>query len=135
MADAERQLAVEGAQRLRVAAFAVLSGLLFFGGQVWVTITSSTQPTIGVLQGLAPAFSGLKEAAIDPRTIKEHFLVHNQVSLVAGFAISAIGVLMMIAPLRYLAASERHRAPTASPLTFQFALAGPLLYGICLLAF
>jgi hypothetical protein len=134
MADAERQLALEGAQRLRVAAFAVASGLLFFGGQIWFAITNSKAPTIGVLQGLAPAFQGLKEAAKDPRTVEEQFLVHHQIALIAALAISGIGVLMMIAPLRYLSAAERSRSATPSALTGQFALAGPVLYGIFLLA-
>ena len=131
MADAERQLAVEGAQRLRVAALAVASGLLFFGGQLWISVIGSKEPTIGLLQGLAPAFHGLKQAAVDPRTIKEQFLVHHQTTLlIAAFVISGIGVLMMIGPLRYLAAAERLRSPTPSPLNGQFALAGPILYGV-----
>jgi hypothetical protein len=135
MADAERQLAVEGAQRLRVAVLAVLSGVLFFGGQIWITLIGTKEPTIGLLQGLAPAFQGLKEAKVDPRTIKEQFLIHHQVPLVAAFAISGIGVLMMIAPMRYLSGAERRRAATPSPLTSQFALAGPVMYGVFLLVF
>lgn len=135
MADAERQLAVEGAQRLRVAALAVTSGLFFFGGQIWFAITNSKAPTIGLLQGLAPAFKGLKQAAIDPRTIEEQFLVGHQGALIAALAISGAGVLMMIAPMRYLASAERHRSATPSALTGQFALAGPILYGVFLLAF
>ena len=135
MVDAERQLVVEGAQRSRVAACAVLAGVLFFGGQVWVTLTGTSEPTIGLLQGLAPAFKGLKEAVIDPRTIKEQFLVHHEFALIAGFAISGIGVLAMIVPLRYLASAERHRAQAPSALTGQFALAGPIMYGVFLLAF
>jgi hypothetical protein len=135
MADAERQLAVEGAQRPRVAALSVLAGLLFFGGQIWTTLTLSKEASIGILQGLAPAFSGLKEAAIDPRTVREQFLVHHQFTLIAGFVISGIGVIAMIAPLRYLASAERFRAPTPSALTGQFALGGPIMYGVFLLAF
>src|ERR1700722_9433522 len=99
MADAERQLAVEGAQRQRIAALAGLSGLLFFCAQLWITVTGSKEPSIGVFQGLAPAFKGLKQAAVDPRTVKEQFLVHHQVVLIAAFAPSGIGVLMMIGPL------------------------------------
>ena len=135
MADAERQLAVEGAQRLRVGALAVLAGLLFFGGQIWTTLTVSKEASIGLLQGLAPAFNGLREAATDPRTIREQFLVHHQFTLIAAFVISGIGVIAMIAPMRYLASAERHRSATPSALTGQFALAGPIMYGVFLLAF
>jgi len=135
MADAERQLAVEGAQRPRVAALAVLSGVLFFGGQIWITLTGSKEPSIGLLQGLSPAFKGLKEALTDPRTIKEQFLVHHQLSLIAAFVISGIGAVMMIVPLRYLASAERFRSASPSALTSQFAIAGPIMYGVFLLVF
>jgi hypothetical protein len=135
MADAERQLAVEGAQRLRVAACAVVAGLFFFGGQLWVTTIGAKEQTIGILQGLAPALNGLRAAAIDPRTVHEQFLVHNQVVLIAAFVISNLGTLAMIIPLRYLAAAERVRSPAPSALPERLALYGPILLAVFLPAF
>ena len=135
MADAERQLAVEGAQRLRVAACAVVAGLFFFGGQLWVTTIGAKEQTIGILQGLAPALHGLRAAAIDPRTVHEQFLVHNQVALIAAFVISNLGTLAMIVPLRYLAAAERVRSPAPSGLPERLALYGPILLAVFLPAF
>ena len=130
MADAERQLAVEGAQRFRAAACALVAGIFFFGGEIWVSAIGAGEPTIGVLQGLTPAFSGRAAATIDPRTIKEQFLVHHQFALIAAFVISNLGVLAMIVPLRYLARAESARAERPSALTGQFALVGPLMLGI-----
>ena len=135
MADAERQLAVEGAQRLRVAACAVVAGMFFFGGQLWVTTIGAKEQTIGILQGLAPALNGLRAAAIDPRTVHEQFLVHNQVALIAAFVISNLGTLAMIMPLRYLAAAERVRSPAPSALPERLALYGPILLAVFLPAF
>jgi hypothetical protein len=135
MADAERQLAVEGAQRPRVAAAAVLAGLFFFGGQLWVAAIGAKEQTIGVLQGLAPAFKGLAAAAIDPRTVHEQFLVHHQVPLIAAFVISNLGTVAMILPLRYLAAAERSRSPAPSVIVGHLALYGPILLGIFLPAY
>ncbi len=135
MADAERQLAVEGAQRLRVAAFSVLAGLFFFGGQLWVTAIGAKEQTIGVLQGLAPAFNGLRAAQIDPRTVHEQFLVHHQAALIAAFLISNLGALAMIMPLRYLAAAERLRSPAPSAVVGYLALYGPILLAVFLPAF
>jgi len=135
MADVERQLAVEGAQRLRVAALSVLAGLFFFGGQLAVTAVGAKEQTIGVLQGLAPALHGLSAAAIDPRTVHEQFLVHHQVALIAAFLISNLGALAMIAPLRYLAAAERARSPAPSALIGHLALYGPILLAVFLPAF
>jgi hypothetical protein len=135
MADAERQLVVEGAQRARAAASAVTAGLFFFGGQLWVAVVSAKEPTIGILQGLAPALRGMAAAAVDPRTVHEEFLVHHQYSLIAAFVISNIGALLMIVPLRYLAAAERARSHAPSKLAAQLALYGPILLAIFLPAF
>ena len=135
MAAAERQLAVEGAQRVRVAAAAVVAGLFFFGGQLWVTAIGAKEQTIGVLQGLEPALHGLRAAAVDPRTVHEQFLVHHQVALLAAFLISNLGALAMIMPLRYLAAAERARSPAPSALAGHLALYGPILLAVFLPAF
>lgn len=135
MADAERQLAVEGAQRLRVAAAAVVAGLLFFGGQLWVAAIGAKEQTVGILQGLAPALNGQAAAKIDPRTVHEQFLVHHQVALLVAFAISNLGTLTMILPLRYLAAAERVRSPAPSPVLAYLALYGPILLAVFLPAY
>jgi hypothetical protein len=135
MADAERQLAVEGAQRPRVAAAAVLAGLFFFGGQLWVAAIGAKEQTVGVLQGLAPAFKGMAAATIDPRTVHEQFLVHHQVPLIVAFVISNLGTLAMILPLRYLAAAERVRSPAPSVIVGHLALYGPILLAIFLPAY
>jgi hypothetical protein len=135
MADAERQLAVEGAQRVRVAALSVVAGVFFFGGQLWVTAIGAKEQTIGVLQGLEPALHGLRAAAVDPRTVHEQFLVHHQVALIAAFVISNLGALAMIMPLRYLAAAERARSAAPSALAGHLALYGPILLAVFLPAF
>jgi hypothetical protein len=135
MADAERQLAVEGAQRVRVAACALTAGLFFFGGQLWVAVVGAKEPTIGVLQGLTPAFHGLAAAAVDPRTIHEQFLVSHQYSLIASFLISNLGALGMLVPLRYLAGAEMARSPTPSRIAGQLALFGPIMLAVFLPAF
>jgi hypothetical protein len=135
MADAERQLAVEGAQRVRVAACALTAGLFFFGGQLWVAVIGAKEPTVGVLQGLAPAFHGMAAAMTDPRTVHEQFLVAHQYSLIASFVISNLGALGMLVPLRYLAAAEQARSPTPSKIASYLALYGPILLAVFLPTF
>jgi hypothetical protein len=135
MADAERQLEVEGAQRVRVAACSLTAGLFFFGGQLWIAVIGAKEQTIGILQGLNPAFHGLAAAAVDPRTIHEQFLVSHQYSLIASFLISNFGALLMIGPLRYLAGAELARSATPSKIGYQLALYGPILLAVFLPAF
>src|ERR1700738_481412 len=102
MAEAERQLTVEGAQRLRVAVASVFAGILLFGGDLWVGLIQAKDPSIGLLQGLAPALRGAAASAIDPRTAHEQFVIHHQTSLILGFLVSSLGALALIVPLRYL---------------------------------
>ncbi len=130
MADAERQLAVEGAQRTRVGALAVLAGVLLFGGELWAAVVEAKTPTVGLLQGVRPALNGLAAAAVDPRTAQEHFLVHHQLPLIASLVLGAVGWVAVSFPLRYLAAAERLRSPAPSAITGYLAQYGPWLVAL-----
>jgi len=132
MDDAERQLALEGAARRRVAAFAVLAGLLYFGGELWSSLIEAKDPSVGILQGLAPALRGQRAAPIDPRTIHEHFLVNHQVTLIIALVAIGLGAAAMSVPLRYLADAENLRSPAASRVTPYLARFAPLLIAIFL---
>jgi hypothetical protein len=130
MADAEHQLAVEGAQRRMVGALAVLSGVLLFAGELWAAVVEAKTPTVGLFQGLRPALHGLAAAAVDPRTAQERFLVHHQVPLIASLVISAVGWVAMTFPLRYMAAAERLRSPQPQALTGYLAQFAPWLVAL-----
>lgn len=135
MAEAEPQLAVEGAQRARVAAFSVAAGLLLFAGNLWSALIEAKSPTVGLLQGLGPALHGAAAAAIDPRTLQEQFLANHQVTLILAVVLSAVGAVAMSFPLRYLAAAERLRAPTPSPIAGYLAQYGPIVMAVFLPAY
>ena len=131
MAEAERpHLAVEGAQRARVAAASVAAGLLLFGGALWTALIEAKDPSVGVLQGLAPALHGLAVNPIDPRTVHEQFLVHHQTMLILAWVVSSLGAIAMIFPLRYLAAAERARSATPSMIPSYLAQYAPLLIAL-----
>jgi len=131
MADAERQLAVEGAQRVRVAVCAIVAGVFFFGGQLWVATIAAKEQTVGLLQGLTPAFHHLAVAAVDPRTVHENFLVNHQVALIVAFVLSyLVGAGAMVVPLRYLAAAERLRSAAPSPFIGYLASYGPVFVAV-----
>jgi hypothetical protein len=128
--SAERQLAAEGAQRIRVGAVAVAAGALLFGGALLAAIVEAKSPTVGLLQGLAPALSGLPAAKVDPRTAQETFLVSHQWSLIIAFVLSALAAAGMIVPLTFLAKAERLRSPNPSPITLYLARYSPLLLAL-----
>jgi hypothetical protein len=132
MNDAERQLELEGAQRTRVAAFALLAGLLYFGGELGSALIEAKDPSVGLLQGLAPALQGLASAKRDPRTVHETFLVHHQVTLIIALVAIGLGAAVMTFPLRYLAQAESTRSAVPSRVTPYLARYAPLLIAIFL---
>ncbi|MGD0197285.1 MAG: hypothetical protein ABSC56_05190 [Solirubrobacteraceae bacterium] len=104
MDDRERQLEIEGAQRRRVAALAILAGVLYLIGQILVEVlVTSKSPSIGLLQGLAPALQhGAKAAAVDPRLADARFLDKHAVTDLVGWILSGIALVAMSWPLGYL---------------------------------
>jgi hypothetical protein len=127
---AERQLEAEGARRVAVGAAAVVGGALLFGGALWAAIVEAKSPTVGLLQGLAPALSGHAAASVDPRTAQEHFLISHQLSLIVAFVLSAAAAALMIVPLSYLAQAERVRSATPSAITTYLARYAPLMLAL-----
>ncbi len=118
MDDRERQLEIEGAQRSRVAAMAIAGGILYLIGQlILLVLISAKEPAVGILQGLSPALHGLKAAAVDPRAIDEHFLNKHAAENIVASVISALGLVAMVWPLRYLREAEVARSGRPSRVT------------------
>ncbi len=154
MDDLERQLAREGAGRGQVAVAAVLAGLLLIAGAVYGTLgVLAKLPTVGVVQGLAPALRGQAAATVDPRSARLAFFDHHAGALILASVLVTIGILGIIPVLRYLyeatvfrleralaakvdsgsgaAAVRGPRLPRAALL---LAVGGAALNGICQLA-
>ena len=107
MAERERQLEIEGAQRRRVGSLAIAAGVLYLVGQLLVLVLiSSKEPQTGLLQGLSPALHGAKAAAVDPRVIDERYLDKHAIVNVVAWLVGAAGLALMAWPLRYLRAAE-----------------------------
>ncbi|HEX2703228.1 MAG TPA: hypothetical protein VHM72_07335 [Solirubrobacteraceae bacterium] len=117
MDDRERQLEIEGAQRQRVGMLAIAAGSLYLIGQLLILVLiSSKEPATGLLQGLAPALHGAKEAVVDPRVIDERYLDKHAVENVIAWLVGAAGLALMAWPLRYLRDAEVARGGKPSRL-------------------
>jgi hypothetical protein len=135
MDDRERQLEIEGAQRRPVAMIAVAAGLLYLIGEFLVgLVISAKTPTVGVLQGLAPALQGLKAAQVDPRTAIQLFVDHHAVLIVVLFVIDAIGLAAMRWPLLYLHRATVLRSGQSSTFLGYLANYAPAVLGIATFA-
>jgi hypothetical protein len=129
MDDRERQLEIEGAQRQRVALLALAAAVLYLLGQtLLVVLISGKEPSTGLLQGLSPALHGAKAALVDPRAIDERYLDKHAVESILASLLSAIGLVLLIWPLRYLRAAEVARGGKPSKVTLVMTgYAPPLL--------
>lgn len=135
MNDRERQLEIEGAQRPRVALFAIVAAVLYLAGQtISIVLLGSNQPSTGLLQGLSPALHGLKAAVVDPRAIDEHYLDQHAAVAILGSFLSAVGLVLMVWPFRYLRAAEVARGGRPSKVTRVLAVGAPPLLAASSLA-
>ena len=108
--------------RLAVPAFA--GGFLYVLSAIIINQTLSNAPTVGLLQGLAPALSGVANPAVSPRTAEVKFISAHSFPLIAGSTIAAIGIAALTLILLVLIDAVSFRRPE----TWRFAR--PLvLYG------
>ena len=137
MDDRERQLEIEGAQRRRVALFAIAAGLLYLVGQVLVEVlVVAKEPAIGLFQGLAPALEhGAKAAAVDPRIVQLRFLDKHAVVDIAGWVFSGLGLIALRWPFRYLRDAAVARGVPPSRVTLVLSnYTGPVI-GVVAIAY
>jgi hypothetical protein len=121
--DIRAQVAIESERRSRLSVFALAGGFLYLLSAIIISETLKIAPTVGLLQGLAPALSGVAKPAVSARTAEVKFLSHHAFTLIAGgtLATIAFGALTLI--LLVLLDATRFRRPE----TFRFA--GPLVIG------
>jgi hypothetical protein len=97
------QLAWEGAWRSRVAIAAIAGGAMLLAGALYGTlVVLAGLPTVGLVEGLAPALHGIKEAAVDPHVARLAFIDHHAAGLVLAAILVALGTLALIPVLVYL---------------------------------
>jgi hypothetical protein len=78
---------------------------------------------VGLLQGLAPALSGVANPAVSPRTPEVKFISHHAFSLIAGSVLAAIAVGALTLVLLVFVDATRFRRPQT------WAAARPLVLG------
>jgi hypothetical protein len=109
--EIRKQLEHESELRNRMAVPGFAGGFLYLLSALIIYETLNGAPTVGLLQGLAPALSGVANPAVSPRTAEVKFISHHSSSLIIGgaFAAIAFGALTMI--LLVLVDATRFRRP------------------------
>jgi hypothetical protein len=117
----ERQVARETQWRERLAVPAFAGGILYLLSGIITNSVASSAPTVGVLQGLAPALSGVAKPAVSPRAAEVKYLSHHASSLIIASVLAMIALVTLALVLVLLAEAARFRRPTS------WAAARPLI--------
>ncbi len=118
------RVAHESQRRERLAAPAIAGGVLFLLGGVIVSTTLRALPTVGTIQGLAPALRGEANPAVSPGAPEVRFIHHHAFGLIAGNLLQAVAILFLVLVLLFLLGAVRFRRPETSRVARLLVLYG-----------
>jgi hypothetical protein len=110
-AEIRQQVESETERRTRLAVPAFAGGILYLLSAIIIANTLKGAPTVGLLQGLSPALSGVAEPAESPRAAEVKFISHHSFPLLAGSVLAAIAVGALTLILLLILAATRFRRP------------------------
>jgi hypothetical protein len=122
--EISEQIASESERRARLGVPAFAGGFLYFLSAIIVTSTLSSAPTVGLLQGLAPALRGEADPAVSPRAVEVKYISHHAFGLIAGSVIKSIALVVLVLVLLLLLDATRFRRPETWSLTRPLVLVG-----------
>ncbi len=105
------EVAKETERRTRLAVPTFAGGVLYLLGTIIVANTLKGAPSVGLLEGLGPALSGVANPAVSPRAAEVKFISHHAFPLIAGSALTAAAVLILMLVLLLLVDATRFRRP------------------------
>ncbi|MGA2321400.1 MAG: hypothetical protein ABSG95_11770 [Solirubrobacteraceae bacterium] len=105
------QLARESERRSRLSVPAFAGGVLYLLSGIIIATTLNGAPTVGLLEGLAPALSGVAKPPVSPRAEEVRFISHHAFALIAGSALAAIAIGALTLVLLLLLGATRFRRP------------------------
>jgi hypothetical protein len=128
--EIRQQVAHESERRSALAVPAFAGGFLYLLGAIVISNTLDGAPTVGLLQGLGPALSGVANPAVSPRTAEVKFISHHAVTLIAGGALTAIAVVSLTLVLLLLLDATRFRRSQSWRAARPLVLYGGILVAV-----
>ncbi len=128
--DIRQQVAHESERRNRLAVPAFAGGVLYLLSSIIVSSTLKGQPTVGLLQGLAPALSGQTSTPVSPRAPEVRFISHHAFPLIAGSTLAAISIVALTLILLTLLDATRCRRPETFAAARPLVLAGGIAFAL-----
>ena len=124
------QVASEAERRQRLAVPAFAGGFLYLLSAIILSQTFNGAPTVGLLQGLEPALSGVANPAVSPRTAEVKFVSHHALALIAGATLAAIAVGALVLVVALLLDATRFRRPETWAAARPLVLAGGIAWAL-----
>jgi hypothetical protein len=129
--EIDAQVAKEAKRRDQLSRPAFAAGAIYILSGVIISSTLNGVPSVGLLQGLAPALRGESNPAVSPRAEEVKFISHHSFGLIAGSVLAALAVLALTLTLLMVLDATRFRRPetwsVARPLVLVGGLGVPLL--------
>jgi hypothetical protein len=122
--EIRERVTFESARRARLAVPSFAGGVLYLLGSITAASTLKGLPTVGVVQGVAPALEGKPNPAVSPRAAEVKFYDHHASGLIAGSLLGAAGLVILLFVLLFLHGNARFRRPQTAPVTRWFVLIG-----------
>jgi hypothetical protein len=114
----------ESERRNRLGVPSIAGGVLFLLGGVIVTTTLRPLPSVGTIQGLAPALRGEVNPAVSPGAAEVRFIDHHAFGLIAGNLLQAVAIFFLVLVLLFLLGAVRFRRPETSRIARPLVLYG-----------
>ena len=118
------QLAREADWRRRLSVPAFACGFLYLLSGITISETLKGAPTVGLLQGIEPALSGVANPAVSPRAAEVRFISHHSLPLIAGSIVAAVAIVGLTLVLLLLVNATRFRRPETWRLARPLVLFG-----------
>jgi hypothetical protein len=122
--EIRERVAYESARRTRLGVPVFAGGVLYLLGAITLSATLKQVPTVGLIQGVAPAIGGRVDPAVSPRAAEVRFYDHHAAGLIAGAVLSALAIGVLVFVLLFLFDAARFRRPRTAPVARILILAG-----------
>ncbi len=131
--EISEQVAHESERRLRLGVPTAAGGVLYLISGIIINSTLSGRPSVGVLQGLAPALRGDANPAVSPQAPEIKYESHHAFGLIAGSVLAGLAIAALILAMLFVLDATRFRRPETNKAARAMVLVGGV--GIAVLGF
>jgi hypothetical protein len=122
--EIKERIAHESARRARLSVPAFAGGVLYLLSAIIVEETLKGAPSVGLLQGIEPALSGVANPVVSPRAVEVKFISHHALTLISGSVLAAVAIGALTLVLLLLVDATRFRRPESWSATRPLVLFG-----------